>query len=67
MQQHLLVTFVDWTKLIFCDGRKEGPRKDRQTDCRNSDVNWKMVIRTENWNTYTSTLFQNAGHNNKAI
>ena len=28
MQQHLLVTFVDWAKLIFCDEH----RTDGQTD-----------------------------------
>ena len=35
MQQHLLVTFVDWAKLIFCEGRtdrKTEGHTDRQTD-----------------------------------
>ena len=28
MQQHLLVTFVDWVKLIFCDAEDGCPNSD---------------------------------------
>ena len=37
MQQHLLITFVDWAKLIFCDGQTSDRWTDR-LDCQNSDV-----------------------------
>ncbi len=40
MQQHLLVTLVDWVKLVFFEGHWTSNirhQTDRR-DCRNSDV-----------------------------